>query len=106
MDLVCAISKQEKSRSQMQNRYYWFLLSILEDDTGTTKEDLHIYFRSKFLGTTKDINGEVVEYTKSTTELSTIEMEDYLQKIRVFASSELGCFLPLPNETIHDYLRL
>jgi len=90
----------------VQNRYYWLILTILEADTGQSKEDFHIYFRSKYLFATKEINGEMIEYTRSTTELSTLEMEDYLSKIRMFGSSELGCFLPLPNETIHDFLKL
>lgn len=102
-DRICEIKKQDKSRSYLQNRYYWFLLTILEGDTGMVKDDFHIYFRAKFLQHTKEINGDMVEYTRSTTELNTLEFEDYLSKIRMFASVEIGCFLPLPNETEFNY---
>lgn len=105
-EMICEVKKKKNSRSIVQNNYYWLILTMLQDDNGTDKDDLHIYFRSKFLHATKEINGELVEYTKSTTQLSTMDMEDYLSKIRIFASVELGCFLPLPNETIHDYLKL
>ena len=82
------------------------MLGILESDTGMSADDFHIYFRSKFLQATKEINGEMIEYTRSTTELKTMEAEDYYSKIRMFASVEIGCFIPLPNETDYDYLKL
>jgi len=104
--MICEVKKKKNTRSIVQNNYYWFLLTMLQDDTGMDKDDLHIYFRSKFLHAEKEINGEIVEYTKSTTALSTMEFESYMTKIRMFASTELGCFLPLPNETSYDYLKL
>jgi hypothetical protein len=35
---------------------------------------------------------------RSTATLSTLEMEDYLARVREFASMELGCYIPEPNE--------
>jgi len=90
----------------MQNRYYWFILGMLENETGIYKDDWHDYFGEKFRRSTKEFNGEPIEFTKSSTALTTIEFEDYMTKIRTFASMEVGYFLPLPNETIHDYLKL
>ena len=84
----------------------WFLLTILQNENGDDKYDWHIYLGNKFRRDTKEINGELVEYVKSTTKLTTIEFEDYMEKIRVFASREMGCFLPKPNETEFDYLKL
>jgi hypothetical protein len=81
---------------------------MLETDTGNDKDDLHIFFKQKFLISYLSLSfiNNILQYTQSTTKLSTIEMEDYLEKIRVFASRELGCFLPKPNETEFDYLKL
>ena len=42
--------------------------------------------------------GGKIPTVSSTTDLSTIKMEDYLMHIRVWASQFLGCFVPLPNE--------
>lgn len=42
-----------------------------------------------------------IEYARSTTELSTIEFEKYLEDIRRWASMKLSCYIPLPNE--YDY---
>lgn len=104
--LVCTIRKPERSRSIMQNRYYWFILGLLEADTGIYKDDFHDYFGEKFRRSTKEFNGEPMEFTNSSTALNTVEFEDYMTKIRMFASTELGIYLPLPNETEHDYLKL
>ena len=107
-DMLCEVRKDKRNRSTVQNSYYWFLLTMLELDTGNDKDDLHEYFKQKYLmnyiTSLSFISG--VQYHKSTTKLSTIEMEDYLEKIRVFASRELGCFLPKPNETEFDYYEL
>ena len=105
-DMLCEIRKDKRNRSTVQNAYYWFLLTMLETDTGNDKDDLHDYFKRKYLQKFKWVFGENINYHKSTTKLTTLEMEDYLEKIRVFASRELGCFLPLPGETIHDYLNI
>jgi hypothetical protein len=104
--LICTIRKPERSRSAMQNRYYWFVLGLLEVDTGIYKNDWHDYFGEKFRRSTKDFNGEIMEFTRSSTALNTLDFEDYMTKIRTFASTELGIFIPLPNEMDYDYLKL
>ena len=109
-DMLCEVRKDKRNRSTVQNSYYWFLLTMLEQDTGNDKDELHEYFKWIFLIEKHLVKFESIEddfaYMKSTTKLSTIEMEDYLEKIRIFASRELGCFLPKPNETEFDYLDL
>jgi len=112
-EMICEIRKETRTRSQMQNRYYWFLLTILQNETGNDKDSLHHYFKFKYLWEEGSISriskhyktafNEAFDFAKSTTKLTTLEMEDYLEKIRVFASRELGCFLPLPHESEFDY---
>ena len=103
---VCRITNPEKYRSVVQNNYYWSILELLETETGTFKDDWHNYFGSKFRRFEKVINNELTEYVKSTTQLTTLEAEDYYSKIRMFASVELGIYVPMPNETVYDYLKL
>jgi len=38
------------------------------------------------------------KYVRSTTSLSTVEWEDYMSKIRMWASSEHECYIPKPNQ--------
>jgi hypothetical protein len=95
--------KEAKIRSLQENSYYWGVcLKILSEDTGYTPNEMHEVCRSMFLNekVMLKINGKMQEKTIpiSTTGLTTIEFEEYLSKIRQWASIELSCYLPLPNE--------
>ena len=103
---VCKITTPEKRRSVVQNNYYWYMMQLLEEETGTLKENWHDYFGAKYRRFWKVVNDEQFEYIQSTTQLTTLEAEDYYSKIRMFASQELGIYVPLPGESPHDYLKL
>ncbi len=87
-------------RSNDQNRYYWLLLENLSNEIGHTTDELHNILKTKFLFGFICINGKEEKMVKSTTELTTVEFEIYLTKIREWASIELNIYLPLPNEVI------
>jgi len=84
----------KKPRSENENRYYWgVVIKILADELGyLDKNDVHDAMRLRFL---KE-NGKL-ETIRSTASLSTQEFEEYLSKIRIFASSELNIIIPEPN---------
>ncbi len=44
--------------------------------------------------------GTVLEYTKSTTELSTVEFIEYMDQVQQWASEEFDVYLPDPGEQI------
>jgi hypothetical protein len=92
------IKKIEKRqmRSIVQNNYYWgVVIDILSDFTGYDPEEMHNALRHKFL-TYENIKG--LPTTLSTTQLKTNEFEDYLERIRRWAATDLGVYIPLPNE--------
>jgi hypothetical protein len=97
--------KKSKPRSNRQNKYYQFIIKLIGDDLGYEKyefEQLKIEFRSMFLSENKtDKYGNEHLYVKSTTQLSTLEMENYLEEIRRFASIKLNLIVPLPNEDLN-----
>lgn len=99
-----AIKKQRAVRSASQSRYYFgVVLSYLVDETGYTKEECHQLMGRMFLRYDKELpNGTVESFVRSTTTLSTMEMEEYLERIRVFALTELGTYIPLPNEIVYE----
>jgi hypothetical protein len=90
------IRKYKSKRSNEQNSYYWgVVLDILSKHTGYESDEMHEILKFKFLR--KRINNDV-EYVQSTTKLNTAEMEEYLEKVRRWAATELSCNIPLPNE--------
>ncbi len=85
-------------RSLNQNALYWRWLSILAEETGHDNDDLHEFFKAKFLEPrTVDLHGEEIA-VRSTAKLAADEFKLYLDKVYAFVTSELGILLPLPEE--------
>lgn len=84
------VTEKKSTRSGEQNRYYWLYLTLIKDETGNDIDDLHSYFKGKFL--TKKISemyGDKFRVTKSTTDLSKGEFCDYLVEISGLTGIEL-----------------
>ncbi len=93
------ITCKRGKRSIDQNSYYWLILNALEQETGNSKEDLHDYFRTEYLGIELcNVLGRDYERIRSTTVLDTAQFTQYIEKISVFASSELGFAIPDPKD--------
>ncbi len=105
--MICPHCKSEinlKERSTNQNRYYWGqVVGLIASETGHSALEIHEILRMMFLPhDTVNLKGNEFIVPKSTTVLSTIEMEEYLARIRAWASTELGIFITLPNEVAND----
>jgi hypothetical protein len=92
------LRKQKSTRSINQNNYYWGVVLELLSDNGNTPDEWHEMCRQMFLKSFKTVNNKEIEFARSTTKLNTTEFEEYLEKIRRWAATELNCFIPLPNE--------
>lgn len=93
----------QRKRSVKQNRVYWMYVNELSKHTGFTSNEMHEVLKFKFLKAEKyDVEtGEVFEYIRSTTDLSTKEFTDFIEQIRVWSIDNLNVHLPLPNEQIN-----
>ena len=100
--IVIIVSKKKRKRSINQNSYYWLILKLIGENLGYFAEEMHSVFAIMFLKKIITLGTHSIESYKSTTKLSTGQFEDYLSKIRIFASSELGIIVPLPNECLDD----
>lgn len=101
-------SKPKSGRSNNQNRYYWGVsIKLVSDFLGYTENETHEVLKALFLTREVRIKNKkidtfkTVNITRSTTELNTAEFEEFLTKIREWASIELGVYIPTPNEV--DY---
>lgn len=83
------------NRSGLQNSLYWTFLGKIERETGNFADDLHEYFKRKFLPPRFiKINGKEIRVAGSTTQLKKLEFGDYMDKI----SAECGIAIPDPLE--------
>lgn len=93
-DIQVLIGKRQKQRSLNANALYWLWLTVIEGETGQDKDELHDFFKTKFLKTTKQVFGKVYEVVQSSALLDTIDFMAYMDKVRQFALSELNISLP------------
>lgn len=106
-------------RTLAQNSYLWGVVyKIIEEEEGgyflhegtepilragkiSGKEFIHEYFKQEYLAVGK-IGDTAI--TRSTTDLSTAEFTEYVEKIMRFASTTLGIYIPTPEEQgLADY---
>lgn len=95
------ITRRRTTRSISSNRLYWLWLDEIRKYTGYEREELHEYFKRKFLSLSyKVVFDEVVEETQSTSELDAKEFTDYLEKIERYANTVIGMELPHPEDEL------
>lgn len=97
----------KNTRSAKQNRYYFGyvvepLREILEE-AGQSMSTTGVHEAlAKEVGMLQrvgfDFKGQPFVYTQSTTELTTVEFENYMEKCRAFAAEQYKLVIPLPNE--------
>lgn len=89
----------QKIRTNDQNALYWMWMTCLEQETGQDKNSLHDYFREKYLKVTYEkVFDSERKILESTRKLDTVAMKNYLDKIQIFAATELAVTLPDPED--------
>lgn len=92
------VSEWKKTRSNKQNKYYWkVVIQLLCDYTGYTPEEMHEAIKLKFLKKERVVNNLELPTLGSTTKLSTVEFEELMAEIRVWASG-FGVVIVEPNQ--------
>lgn len=84
------IDRDIDTRSTQQNRFYWLYLGLIEDETGNNADDLHEYFKRKFLPPRfVKVFGNEIKLPATTTKLDKIQFTDYLEKICACSGVEI-----------------
>jgi len=108
-DIIITIEKRRKKRSNPQNSYYFGVViplmkhgfyNSLGEHVGT--DEIHTFLKNRFLfkEIVNENNAEIIKMPQSTTELTTIQFEEYLDKIREFGLEFLNITIPLPNQEL------
>lgn len=109
------IEKHVKKRSDNQSRYYFgvvvrFVHAILkQENPNATLREAHQFCKLEEVGNLLDykivlVNDvtHIIPEIKSTSELTTMEFEAFLERIRQWALNTAGVIIPLPNEEIEQ----
>ena len=102
-DYIVSVKKQRNNRSNMQNNYYWAcIVQPLGSELGYFPDEMHDCLKVKFSSEWQsiEINDKQIglQTVKSTARLNTKDFEVYADQIRIWALTELGIRLMLPNE--------
>ena len=96
-----AVELRKKDRTLKENAYYWaVIVRMIADEMGLLDDQVHEMLKMMFLKVGVEHKGKRYEVARSTTQLSTVQFENYCERIRMWASNELGCVIPLPGEII------
>jgi len=103
--LTITIEQRRKKRSIEQNAYYWgVVVSMIQEglrEVGyyMTKDEAHELVKFKFLRRKiQNKQGETIETLGSTTNMTTVQFEEYILAVKDWALEYLGVSIPDPNE--------
>lgn len=98
--ILIDIKKKGKTRSYLQNNYYWAILNIISKDTGNSSSALHSYFGDMYLKVFRlnKLTKKESQFILSTKKLNTKQFSQYIEKVRNFSMSELNIYVPSPDE--------
>jgi len=109
-DMEVVIRKHKTTRSLRQNNLLWKWLTIIRDEYAlagnkTTSTEVWLeYFGQLFLPVEDNqVMGQAVRFRKSTRKLSVAEMAEFLTKIEAYCATDMGIFLPSPQDLGRDY---
>ena len=94
-DVEVIVRRPKKTRTDSQRKYYFgVIVALIAEEIGENKNVVHEQLKVKFL---YDLSGEMPK-VRSTSDLTTVEEEEYHSEIRMWASEFLNIYIPLPNE--------
>ena len=108
LDKLISISWKsvKPTRSLLQNKYYWgVVIAMLSKEIGYAPDYMHAYMKEEFLWfDEQDMpDGKTARVVHDTKNLTTVQFEGYIHKIRQWAGEFLMMDIPLPNQTQFNY---
>ena len=92
------LKRVNEKRTINQNDLMWMWFRCIENDTGTDKNDIYMYYCKKFLCKIIRVGEKVEKVYETSSMLNTAQMSEFMTKIQADAASELGITLPIPED--------
>lgn len=103
---LLSLRRYFKGRTNPQNAYMWAVVyGLISAHTGYEPEEVHDMCLATFSTNTVEIETKdgvmEMQTVKRSSAMTTMEFSDYLERVKRWASQELGLYIPDPNEV--DY---
>ena len=92
------LKRVSEKRTINQKDLMWMWFKFIENNTGTEKNDIYMYYCKKFLCKVIRVGEKVEKVYETSSMLNTTQMTEFLNKIQADAASELGIMLPIPDD--------
>ena len=92
------VKKVQEKRSIAQNDLMWMWLTCIQNETGTNKDEIYMYYCKKFLMKTVSVGQKMERIYMTTSKLNTEQMTTFLNQLQADAQTELGITLPTPQD--------
>ena len=92
------LKRVNEKRTVNQNDLMWMWFRCIENDTGTDKNDIYMYYCKKFLCKVIRLGEKVEKVYETSSMLNTAQMTEFMTKIQADAASEFGITLPIPDD--------
>lgn len=94
------IKEAEVSRSAQQNRLWWVYMTMIGEELGYTKNEMHQICKLRFLKETivDDRTGAEIDVIGSTSKLSKKQFNKLIEELQRWAIEEFNIMLPDANE--------
>ena len=92
------VKRQSEKRSIAQIDLMWMWMQCIENETGTPKDEVYMYYCKKFLMRTVSIGERMERIYMTSSKLNSEQMTAFLNQIQADAASELGITLPTPQD--------
>ena len=99
---VLTIKRMSTKRSIAQNDLMWMWFTCIERSTGTSKDEVYMYYCKKFLMKTIQIGDKLEHIYNTSSKLNQEQMSEFLTKIQIDALTELGITLPKPEDRFFE----
>lgn len=90
------IKAKKEGRTIDQNSLFHMWVSVIADEIGELNKDgLKTFLKRTILGLkTIEVNGQELTCDYETHSMNTTEMGKFMDKLKIWAQTELGCYLP------------
>ena len=98
-EVELTLGKKKDSRTLDQNSYLWAINTLVANELGWEKDDLHEYLKTRFAPKRKiTVKGTETIIPKGTSQFTKEEFSEYIERIKRFAAIELGIVVLDSNE--------
>lgn len=98
-DIELTLRKKKENRTLNQNDLLWAINTLIANELGWEKDDLHEFFKEKFSPKKKiTVKGVETIIPKGTSQFTKDEFSEYIERIKRFAAIELGIVIPDNSE--------